>query len=220
MNMSLEDEEKLQKFLNENIQGLDPSRHKDIHHLKRKLDTRRSKRAKGSKLHSLDKTEVDKMRVYDVVRLEKSSASATTASKETASPVKTPAETTKSKILDRYQMVLSSQAQDDFAGCPFKTRLMGRDSHDLKPVKSPFTGRLLKPYIRRDFNIEPLKLKLLREIVNKTRPGAADAERHPIDYMYVRPNHIPSINHLAREFFWPGIDCELLFGNSKYFISK
>jgi len=189
----------LQKFLSENIQGLDPSRHKDIHHLKRKLDTRRSKRAKGSKLHSLDKTEVDKMRVYDVVRLE-----TTTASKETASPVKT--ETTKSKILDRYQMVLSSQAQDDFAGCAFKTRLMGRDSHDLKPVKSPFTGRLLKPYIRRDFNIEPLKLKLLREIVNKTRPGAADAERHPIDYMYVRPNHIPSINHLARGFFWPGID--------------
>ena len=30
--------------------------------------------------------------------------------------------------------------------------------------------------------------------------------RHPIDYMYVRPNHIPSINQLAREFFWPGVD--------------
>ncbi len=27
-----------------------------------------------------------------------------------------------------------------------------------------------------------------------------------IDFMYVRPNHIPLVNQLAREFFWPGID--------------
>ena len=27
-----------------------------------------------------------------------------------------------------------------------------------------------------------------------------------IDFMYVRPYHIPLVNQLAREFFWPGID--------------
>ena len=71
--------------------------------------------------------------------------------------------------------------------------------------------RMLKPYIRRDFETEPLKLQLLREILNKTKERRGEnsleaSTRHPIDYMYVRPHHIPSINHLAREFFWPGID--------------
>ena len=70
---------------------------------------------------------------------------------------------------------------------------------------------MLKPYIRRDFETEPLKLKLLREILTKTkdRREAGETEesiRHSIDYMYVRPHHIPSVNQLAREFFWPGID--------------
>jgi hypothetical protein len=32
-----------------------------------------------------------------------------------------------------------------------------------------------------------------------------------IDFMYVRPHHIPLVNQLAREFFWPGIDRELVF---------
>ena len=70
---------------------------------------------------------------------------------------------------------------------------------------------MLKPYIRRDFETEPLRLKLLREILTKTkdRKEAGETEesiRHSIDYMYVRPHHIPSVNQLAREFFWPGID--------------
>jgi hypothetical protein len=29
--------------------------------------------------------------------------------------------------------------------------------------------------------------------------------------MYVRPHHIPLVNQLAREFFWPGIDREFIF---------
>jgi len=28
----------------------------------------------------------------------------------------------------------------------------------------------------------------------------------PIDYCYVRPHHIPAVNALCREHFWPGID--------------
>ena len=71
---------------------------------------------------------------------------------------------------------------------------------------------MLKPFIRRDFETEPLKLRLLREILWKTKDARDDAGealgRHPIDYMYVRPHHIPSVNQLARQFFWPGIDCK------------
>lgn len=29
-----------------------------------------------------------------------------------------------------------------------------------------------------------------------------------IDYCYVQPHHIPSVNAMCREFFWPGIDCK------------
>lgn len=36
-------------------------------------------------------------------------------------------------------------------------------------------------------------------------------EVETIDYSYVRAKHIQSVNALATQFFWPGIDC-------KYFI--
>ena len=72
---------------------------------------------------------------------------------------------------------------------------------------------MLKPYIRRDFETEPLKLRLLRELLVETKSRRDDTNenptRYPIDYMYVRPHHIPSVNQLARQFFWPGIDCKL-----------
>ena len=116
----MEDEEKLQKFLDENIHVLDSSRHKDIHHLKRKLDARRVKRAKGSKVHSLDKGDVDKMRVFDVVRVERTAAASQAAPSPPKEPCSAKATPEKRQILDRYQLVLSGQAQDDFAGCPFR----------------------------------------------------------------------------------------------------
>jgi len=38
----------------------------------------------------------------------------------------------------------------------------------------------------------------------------------PIDYCYVRPHHIPAVNALCREYFWPGIDseCQQCMGTS------
>ena len=44
--------------------------------------------------------------------------------------------------------------------------------------------------------------------------------RAPIDYCYVRPQHIPSVNALCGEFFWPGIDCKIFLhkiSDSYYF---
>ena len=84
---------------------------------------------------------------------------------------------------------------------------------------------MLKPYIRRDFEAEPLKLRLLREILAKTkdrreRDESDSLTRHSIDYMYVRPHHIPSVNQLAREFFWPGIDRKYLKCSSNIINSK
>jgi len=33
-------------------------------------------------------------------------------------------------------------------------------------------------------------------------------EVETIDYSYVRAKHIKSVNALASQFFWPGIDCK------------
>jgi hypothetical protein len=71
--------------------------------------------------------------------------------------------------------------------------------------------RMLKPFIRRDYESRPLKMRLLQEVISF--PHRHDENwklppMPPIDYCYVRPEHIPSLNTLCREFFWPGIECK------------
>ena len=71
----------------------------------------------------------------------------------------------------------------------------------------PLVIRTLKPFIRRDYESRPRKLKLLEEI----RARRKDADRaaaavRPIDYVYVQPHHIAAVSAMCREFFWPGID--------------
>ena len=166
--------------------------------------------------------------------------------------------------------------------CSFITRLIGGDSQTLyRPITSPYTSRILKPFIRRDNESRPLKLQMLQQIIahghrwillafcfyvvffgwririvsglwstaaqctpqgsvwhywnsNKavdwitcfnlddigwdfisvsSRLIRHDPEWKPtpvssIDYCYVQPHHIPSVNAMCREFFWPGIDCK------------
>jgi cysteine-rich protein 2-binding protein len=66
---------------------------------------------------------------------------------------------------------------------------------------------MLKPFIRRDYESRPLKLKLMEEI-RKRNPEFQDVGSRPIDYCYVQPHHIPAVSAMCREFFWSGIDCE------------
>lgn len=37
--------------------------------------------------------------------------------------------------------------------------------------------------------------------------------RGPLDYAYVQPEHIPAINSMCNQFFWPGIDCKYKFSS-------
>ncbi|GFS67085.1 cysteine-rich protein 2-binding protein [Nephila pilipes] len=90
----------------------------------------------------------------------------------------------------------------------FLTRLMGSDDEETSFV-SPYTERILKPYIYRDYDTKPLKLRLLEEVLqyaNRNNPNWIPPKPSPIDYCYVRPQYIPGINALCHEFFWPGID--------------
>lgn len=60
---------------------------------------------------------------------------------------------------------------------------------------------------RRDYESRPVKLRLLAEI--RAHPHRKDPDWVPepdasIDYCYVRPNHIPSVNAMCHDSFWPG----------------
>ncbi|KYM93696.1 PREDICTED: cysteine-rich protein 2-binding protein [Cyphomyrmex costatus] len=101
------------------------------------------------------------------------------------------------RVLDRFF--------NDDLGCIFEHRLQGYN--EPTSVHSPYTNRLLKPFIRRDTSCQPLWLKVMEELstkVNKDDPQWKP--RASIDYSYIRPQHIPAINSLCCQFFWPGID--------------
>lgn len=81
--------------------------------------------------------------------------------------------------------------------------------------------RHLKPYIFRDSVTKPLWMQMLKELKERFRqknglPECTEVET--IDYSYVRAKHIQSVNALARQFFWPGIDCKSLLDYYKLFI--
>ncbi|OAD56121.1 Cysteine-rich protein 2-binding protein [Eufriesea mexicana] len=115
----------------------------------------------------------------------------------------------KAEILDK-PLKDSGRVLDRFFGDDlgsFEQRLQGYN--EPTSVHSPYTNRLLKPFIRRDTSCRPLWLKVMEELrfkVNKSNSKWKAPLTAPIDYSYVRPQHIPAINSLCSQFFWPGID--------------
>ncbi|XP_052447107.1 cysteine-rich protein 2-binding protein-like [Carassius gibelio] len=113
------------------------------------------------------------------------------------------------RILDRFQSTVTVRKGFHQHTVSFWHRLMGSDVCMDQTIKSPYTSRVLKPYIRRDYESRPLKLRLLSEIrayPHKKDPNWVAEPDTPIDYCYVRPNHIPSVNSMCQDIFWPGID--------------
>ncbi|EZA53926.1 Cysteine-rich protein 2-binding protein [Ooceraea biroi] len=89
----------------------------------------------------------------------------------------------------------------------FEQRLQGHN--EAVSVQSPYTGRLLKPFIRRETAFQPLWLRVMEELcakVNKDNRQWKAPPKAPIDYSYIRPQHVSAVNSLCRRFFWPGID--------------
>ena len=92
-----------------------------------------------------------------------------------------------------------------------KIRLMGGLRKEM--ILSPYSGIYLKPYIRRDCETSPAGLRLMAEVqmkANEKNGAYVLPPRAPIDYTYVQPEHIPAINSLCNNFFWSGIDRELI----------
>ncbi|XP_041960954.1 cysteine-rich protein 2-binding protein [Alosa sapidissima] len=114
------------------------------------------------------------------------------------------------RILDRFQTAASGRKGFQQHSVSFWHRLMGSDISALEQgIKSPYTSRVLKPFIRRDYETRPLKMRLLAEIRargHRHDDGWNPGPDAPIDYCYVRPNHIPSVNAMCHDMFWPGVD--------------
>ncbi|XP_064411827.1 cysteine-rich protein 2-binding protein isoform X1 [Latimeria chalumnae] len=174
--------------------------------LRRKLLVRQAKRERGMPLFDLDQAVNAALTlvggVYGAkegggVRLPAGVATYRTTSQEF-------------RILDRYHTNLPSIKGPQHHAIKFLHRLIGTgDAVVDQSVISPYTSRVLKPYIRRDIQCKPPKLSLLAEIQaypHRNDPTWKPEPEAPIDYCYVRPNHIPTINSLCHEFFWPGVD--------------
>ncbi|XP_037119618.1 cysteine-rich protein 2-binding protein isoform X1 [Syngnathus acus] len=113
------------------------------------------------------------------------------------------------RVLDRFQVKGPARRGLPSPRLSFGCRLTGADGASEQSIKSPYTSRLLKPYIRRDYESRPLKMRLLAEI--RAHPHRRDPDwipepDAPLDYCYVRPSHIASVNAMCRQGFWPGVD--------------
>lgn len=114
-------------------------------------------------------------------------------------------------VLDRFfNFPQHLSNNDELANKSVHVRLVGNseDTFCSRSITSPYTARVLKPYIRRDFQSLPRKLKLSEEIRQhkRTTQRSDTATKYPIDYCYVQPDHLPAVNALCSEFFWPGIE--------------
>lgn len=95
-------------------------------------------------------------------------------------------------LLDRYCSTFHQQ----------QSLLAGPASHDL--FHSPYSNRILHPFIYRDKKTFPRWLKLMCELKHAVNGSAP--ERSTIDFCYAKPQHIAAVNSLLQRTFWPGID--------------
>ncbi|XP_071951986.1 cysteine-rich protein 2-binding protein-like isoform X2 [Antedon mediterranea] len=206
--ISIYEERQLLKFLENCPEAVESDL--SARRLRRKLLVRQEKRQRGLPLLDLDATLQSYLQ----------SITNTTAIDPSCFEVHSPKMTAKTghitryssdfRILDRFQIPQASVKNYKMRNPTFRTRLVGcQDEMSLQNICSPYTSRVLKPFIRRDFESRPMKLRLLEELMShkaKMDPSFIPEPLGPIDYCYVRPQHIPSVNALCREFFWPGVD--------------
>ncbi|KAG7311052.1 hypothetical protein JYU34_003909 [Plutella xylostella] len=111
------------------------------------------------------------------------------------------------RVLDRFQRSYLLDHLSGTVAATYGTTVLSRI--DPTPLQSPYSGTVLKPYIRRDTESEPLWVKMTEELLlkaNKNNPSFVLPPRSPIDYSYIRPQHVAAVNALLAQHFWPGID--------------
>lgn len=167
--------------------------------LRRKLLLRSEKRNRGLSLLDIDRAV---NLVGGVYSAQMGVVSAVGGAKHRASGGET-------RILDRFQGPGLGRLSSSPSPMSFLNRILGHDPGLNQSFSSPYTTRVLRPYIRRDFESRPVKLRLLQEIRafgHRSDPAWTPDPDSPIDYSYIRPSHIPVINAMCHSSFWPGVD--------------
>ena len=70
-----------------------------------------------------------------------------------------------------------------------------------KHVISPYTSRILTPFIFKSSDFLPPKVQILKELVSKLSPDTPYKVK-PVSFCYFQEQHLPSINSLISYFFW------------------
>jgi ribosomal protein S18 acetylase RimI-like enzyme len=75
------------------------------------------------------------------------------------------------------------------------------------PLESPYTGNKLPVYLHRETETLPPKAQILHAI--RSLNGGDDTTTdipNSIDFMHLRKEHLPQLNRLLSDAFWPNID--------------
>ena len=192
--------------------------------LAQKLRVRALKRSKGKPLFDLDKTVVkcmeDRLKNFKGQDNEKVDDAKEMALHEDGDKDTPASGNSPSFVLDRmltkHNSILCSALPS--SNSKFVDFIQGQ-SYSVKSILSPFTSRVLKPFIWRDHNCLPMKVKLLEELIQyhnqrlqekpeKYASVTIDSNylRQPIQYCYLQEHHVPVVNSLIQEHFWPGVD--------------
>ena len=182
-----------------------------VRRLRRKLLTRKARREKGLPHFSITKKKNinEKSKIPSESSTEQvQSENQTTTNKESEKPSFNHPALVGVNVLDKFHNFLhGGSIQSKLSKTPRLLTLIGVDNSSggyQNTITSPYTSRVLKPYIRRDFDVLPPKLRILRDI--QKRCSIKSNYNWPVDYCYVQPMHIPAVNALCNDFFWPGID--------------
>lgn len=105
----------------------------------------------------------------------------------------------KNQVLDRYQIISISTHTSMTS---FHAKIAGSFNYEV--FESPYTSRILHPFIYRNTKCFPPWMKLMCELEHSVTGNTP--KRSTIDFCYVRPNHIAAVNALLQSLFWPGID--------------
>ncbi|KAF7725708.1 Cysteine-rich protein 2-binding protein [Apophysomyces ossiformis] len=171
---------------------------------KRKLAVRRLKRNLGIKLFDLDNQVGLLLRTtQDMEAMSKSS---------TIKPAANQQEDTADQHMPTIPLAVDpvtfTPYKSSFAsrlyGRPWRSNTMTRS----EPWLSTWNGRKLRPYIRRDFENKPVRMRLLQQIRERRQSEETNEplEEESIDYVYFQREHLTQVNDLLCRCFWDGID--------------
>lgn len=170
---------------------------------KRKLAMRRLKRNLGLKLFDLDHQVVQKTTKPTLEPISKTTIIAP-ASNQIVHVDVPPLDTA----------LLENITYTPYASS-FASRLYGNIRHPNtvtrdEPWLSSWNGRKLRPFIRRDFESRPPRMKLMNQIrACNGKPCKGDIACDyvdSIDYVYFQKEHLVQVNQMLGRSFWEGID--------------